>query len=315
MMPICVEFIIDDQQSLSSIFAYLKRLISLYKIFTSDVVIIEKELFPYLPAFAEWLLARIKVKYFVDYDDAIFHNYDLSSNKLIRFFLKNKIDKVMYYAYHVIAGNEYLAERAQKAGAKRISIIPTAVDLERYSLKEINNGSPVVIGWIGTPFTSKYLSVIKDALKHISANHAIKLKLVGLKKGVGLDEIEELYDWSEENEADLIKSFDIGIMPLIDSEWERGKCGYKLIQYMSCGIPVVGSPVGVNKEIIREGINGFKPSNIEEWEKALLKMILNPELRYKMGNMGRKLVEEKYSLRTGYAMWSDQINKLNTKHA
>src|SRR4051794_7337773 len=290
-----------------AIIAYLKRFVSLYKVFSCDVVIVEKELFPYLPPFVEWIFAQIKVKYFVDYDDAIFHNYDLSSNGIIRFFLKNKIDRVMHYAYYVIAGNEYLAERARRAGANRISIIPTVVDIKKYSLKEINNRNPVVIGWIGTPFTSKYLASIKEVLTSISRNYAIKLKLIGLKEGIGLNEIEELCDWSETTEVDLIKSFDIGIMPLRDSEWERGKCGYKLIQYMSCGIPVVGSPVGVNQEIISEGFNGFKPSNVEEWKKALLQLILSPELRYKMGRMGRKLVEEKYSLTTGYAMWSDRL--------
>lgn len=253
----------------------------------------------------------MKVNYFVDYDDAIFHNYDLSKNRFIQFFLKDKIDKVMRFAHCVVAGNEYLAERARKAGAKRVTVVPTVIDPQKYSVKEFENGSDIVIGWIGTPSTSKYLFLIKDALKRVSLKHSIKLKLVGLKEGIGLDEIEDLCKWSEEFEADLIKSFDIGIMPLQDSEWERGKCGYKLIQYMGCGIPVVASPVGVNKELVKEGNNGFKAATLGEWEEKISMLISNAELRYTMGMNGRKIIENDYNVDIEFKNWLSIIDFRN----
>lgn len=275
--------------------AYFRRFRYLVSSRHYDLLWIEKELFPWLPAWAERLLARFGVPYVVDYDDAIFHRYDLNPNFLVRTFLGAKIDMVMAQAALVIVGNDYLAERAKKAGAKRVEIVPSAVDMDRYPLAaEANESSVFTIGWIGTPLTAQCLEIVKTALAKICEEGKARVLLIGAGSielsGVPI----EFREWSEDSEVKNIQCFDVGIMPLHDTPWERGKCGYKLIQYMACAKPVVASPVGVNKDIVQEGVNGFLASTTEEWVRALETLRDNPELRMQMGLAGRRFVEERY---------------------
>lgn len=288
-----------NTKKLSIVFySYFRRLFDLIKIKKYDLLWIEKELFPMLPPWAEEIISILKIPYIVDYDDAIFHNYDLNKNCIIRNLLKNKIDKVMKNAAVVIVGNDYLAERSQKAGARRIEYLPSVIDLNRYKLKESrkSNNEIFKIGWIGSPATSKYLYLVQDAFKEISINIRFRLILIGSNK-INLSDLPiEIKPWKEETEVEDIKEFDVGIMPLIDEPWERGKCGYKLIQYMACGIPVIGSPVGINNKIIIDGVNGFKANTINEWKYAFQKLYQEYDLRLKMGQAGRKLVEQNYCI-------------------
>jgi glycosyltransferase involved in cell wall biosynthesis len=276
--------------------AYGKRLLSLLNVKRFDLLWIEKELFPMLPAWIEKLLVKLRIPYIVDYDDAIFHNYDLNKNILIRTFLKNKIDSVMKNAAIVIVCNDYLAERALKAGAKKVEYLPSVVDLEKYKFSDEFSPDVFRIGWIGSPSTSKYLKLIHKPLQEFCSKHNARLILIGSSKtdlpGVPL----EIREWREDTEVENIQDFDAGIMPLPDEPWERGKCGYKIIQYMACGRPVVASPVGVNKKLITDGVNGFKPITQEEWNNALKELFEDINLRKTMGSAGRKIVEEKYSL-------------------
>ncbi len=275
---------------------YLKRFFFLFKVYKYDVVVIEKELFPYFPSFFEYLLKMIGKKFIVDYDDAIFHNYDSHPNMWIRKLLGNKIDKVMHYSNLVIAGNEYLAKRALKAGSKNVEIIPTVIDVTRYSRAVSNVNNPFVIGWIGTKSTFKYLAQLKPVLKNISLKHDIMLHVIGSEDSLGLPEIEKNIKWTESTEVDSIKQFSVGVMPLQDSQWELGKCSYKLIQYMGCGIPVIASPVGMNNQVVTEGINGFLAATNEEWYNAIEQLILNKDLRARLGANGFEKVQEFYNL-------------------
>lgn len=275
---------------------YLSRLFLLLTAKKYDVVIVEKEIFPFLPAFAERFLHLIKVPYLVDYDDAIFHNYDLSQNKLVRFILAKKIDTVMRLASVVTAGNKYLAERAVKSGANKVEIIPTVVDSERYTPKNIYNSEDLIVGWIGTPSTSKYLKPLLPVFDKLQKKYGTRFVAVGANQETFKNSVVEAWPWSEDTEVASIQKFDIGIMPLVDSPWERGKCGYKLIQYMACGVPVVGSPVGVNTEIISLQINGDLASEPDEWFVVLERMLISDaEQRKEMGIAGRKIVEQCYS--------------------
>lgn len=283
--------------------AYLSRLLKLFTVSKYDLIVIEKELFPYLPAFAEQVLALLKVKYVVDYDDAIFHNYDLHPNKWVRSLLKSKIAQVMKGSSLVVAGNAYLQAYAQKAGAKHITIIPTVINTDHYAVKELENPEEVVIGWIGSPITLKYVKNIVPVLKELKSQYPLKLHIIGGKAGVDFEGHEEILEWTENTEAELIRQFDIGIMPLNDDAWEKGKCGYKLIQYMGCGLPVVGSPVGVNNEIIQDGVNGYKADDLDSWKRGLKMLLADKELRESMGKQGRALVEKKYSYKVAKAIW------------
>jgi len=285
------------RSKLRSMILYLKRLFVLLTVFRYDVLWIEKEIFPYFPAVFERLLAFLGVRYVVDYDDAIFHNYDLSGSGLIRKLLGRKIDTVMARANCVIAGNQYLAERAWKAGAKRVEIIPTVVDHARYFQAARNGDEQLVIGWIGSPSTQCYVIDIQHALRDVCEKTGARLILVGATDSV-FGELAgipvEIVPWSEESEAKSIAAMDVGIMPLVDGPWEKGKCGYKLIQYMASGVPVVASPVGVNVEIVDDC--GRLAESEHEWAESLLELLSDDEKRNTLGHAGRVAVEKRYSL-------------------
>lgn len=273
---------------------YFRQAVQLFRAGSFDCLWIEKEIFPNLPCWAEQMLRIMRIPYVVDYDDATFHNYDLSTSPLRRL-LARKIDRVMAGADLVVCGNEYLANRARDAGAAHIEIVPTVIDLQRYNVIDKPSRERIIIGWIGAPSTVKYLDLVAPVLTELSVEFPLQLHVVGASfSWPGLDVVT--VPWSEDTEVSSIQQFDIGIMPLRDTPWESGKCGYKLIQYMACGLPVVGSAVGVNKEIIQTGTNGYWASTQEDWKRALRELIKNENLRYRMGAAGRVDVERKYCL-------------------
>ena len=273
---------------------YLIRSLKLLSAKKFDLLWIEKELFPNLPAWFEQTLNALGVNYVVDYDDAIFHNYDLA-NSIFKRILDNKIDKVMRNSALVTCGNAYLAERAHSSGAARIEIIPTVIDINRYTVVDAKTNSKLVVGWIGTPSTAKYLEFIVPALQVVAKEFPLQLRVIGADFTAHDMDIDRR-SWSEDTEVSEIQNFDVGIMPLIDSPWERGKCGYKLIQYMACGKPVIASPIGVNTEIVSHGINGYLASTADEWIQAFRALYFDAPKRLAMGAKGRKLIEEKYCL-------------------
>lgn len=259
-----------------------------------DLVWMEKEALPWMPAsFEAWLL-RGGPPMIVDYDDAVFHRYDQHPSSLVRGLLHNKIDRVMEAAAVVVAGNDYLADRAREAGAKRIVVMPTVVDLERYRAPPPANEGPPVIGWIGTPLTGAYLENVRESLARFAETGAAKVMLIGAGNDVLPGLPVERVEWREESEATDISKLNIGIMPIPDEPFERGKCGYKLIQYMAQARPVVASPVGVNVKLVKESRAGYLASTPQEWWDALLKLVSDEQLRRKMGMDGRREVERNY---------------------
>lgn len=275
---------------------YLRRLSRLFDSKTYDLIWLEKELFPWLPAFGEVLLQYFGVPYIVDYDDAAFHRYDRHRNPLVRALIGRKIDGVMREASMVIVGNDYLADRARLAGAKRVEYLPTVINLDRYvyGQPQVNDG--FTIGWIGTPVTSKYLKVVASAVAEVAQKRQIRIVAVGpCMLTLGGVPVETRH-WSEDTEVEQIRAFDVGIMPLPNDAWERGKCGYKLIQYMACGVPVIASPVGVNRKIVEQGDNGFLASTHADWVNAFITLMDDRELRRQMGEAGRAKVEKEYCL-------------------
>lgn len=275
---------------------YLRQVRALLASHSHDVVWIEKELLPWVPEGIEGFL-RPRTAVAVDYDDAVFHRYDRHASGIVRRLLGGKIDAVMRRADLVIAGNAYLAARAAAAGSPWIERLPTVVDLRRYPERAAcRDGGPVVIGWIGSPATAEYLRIIAPALQQLASNRRIRCIAVGARE----DQVEgtpfQATSWTESSEADRVAAFDIGVMPLPDEPWERGKCGYKLIQYMACGLPVVTSPVGVNTEIVTPGVNGELAASSEQWLTALTALVDDPTLRARYGSEGRRRVEECYSL-------------------
>lgn len=276
---------------------YFNRFITLFSVNKFDKIVIEKELFPYFFSWFERILFLLKVEYIVDYDDAIFHNYDLNKNALIRILLKNKIKKVMKYSGCVLAGNQYLADKAKQSKAARVIYFPTVIDIDKYNPKSYNdNSTKAIIGWIGSPSTFKYVKAITTVLSDLNEKHPFELHIIGATEPLGFDGTIKYLKWSEADEADLISNFDLGIMPLEDTPWEQGKCAYKLIQYMGCGLPVIASPVGANKEVINQGFNGYFAVDEKDWIEKLSLLIKDYSLRKQLGKNGRQKIERKYSL-------------------
>jgi glycosyltransferase involved in cell wall biosynthesis len=197
----------------------------------------------------------------------------------------------------VIAGNDYLKEKAMKYN-ERITVVPTPIDTGRYSKKLYGKKARVTLGWIGSHGTLFYLEKMKPVLDSLGKRFDhIELKIVcdHFFDCSNLPVIKKLWNYDEEI-ADL-KSFDIGLMPLTDDPWSRGKCGFKLLQYLAVGVPVVCSPVGVNKQIVKDGKNGYLAKTESDWMEKLSLLIGSDEgLREDMGMNGRKVVDTEYSL-------------------
>ena len=289
---------------------YWRRLNIMLKVRRFDLLIVEKELFPYLPALAERLLSRIGIPYLVDYDDALFHQYDQHSSALVRGLLGKKIDIVMRRSAMVVVGNSYLADRARQSRASKVIVIPTVVDAERYQPAQREINQVPIIGWMGTPITSHYLEHLLPVFAALRAKMAVRFVAVGARPEDFSGTPVEVWPWNEQDEVKLLQKIDIGIMPLQDSPWERGKCGYKLIQYMACGLPVVASPVGVNEKIVKQGENGYLADNLDAWEQSLCRLLrLATSSRILMGAKGRDLVEKWYSLKVQGPRFLDAINE------
>ena len=305
-------YLMKSQSVFSIAMAYMNRVGAYVKSRSFDLLWIEKELFPWLPAWAEVLLDRRGIPYVVDYDDAIYHRYNLHRDPLIRALMGKNIDAVMQHAATVVVGNDYLAGHARQVGASKIEYLPTVVDIDRYPICEKKN-QQFRIGWIGSPITAPYLGLIKDALDEVCKQTKACIVLIGAGDRDMLPGLEkESLPWNEDSEVANIQSCDVGIMPLPDEPFTRGKCGYKLIQYMAAGLPVVASPVGVNKTIVEQGKTGLLASSQEEWMQALVRLYHDVTMRNNMGRAGREKVEKEYNIQITAPRLLDILTKASS---
>lgn len=230
----------------------------------------------------------------MDFDDALFHIYDKHRSGLVRWVLRDKFPRLMPKSACVIAGNSYIAAYARQY-AKRVETLPTVIDITKYTIKPEPKGI-FTIGWIGTPNTQKYLQLIATPLQRFFEQRKGRFLVVGADAALTLEGVPlEIVPWSENIEISLLQSMHVGIMPLPDLPLERGKSGLKLLQYMACSRPVIASPVGVNVEIVTNEV-GYLVDSDDAWISSLLALADDPDLRSKMGEKGRHLVEEKYCL-------------------
>jgi glycosyltransferase involved in cell wall biosynthesis len=275
--------------------AYATRIVQLFTPQRHDLLWVQYELFPYLPGLFERLARIGKVPIVYDFDDAVFHMYDSHSSPVVRLLLGNKLAPLLKAAAACVCGNAYLETFASRY-CDNCVVVPTVVDTHLYKPAPSRSSAPIIVGWIGSPSTWKYVEPLLETITDTLRAHGAILRVIGAGPAArGLPGIEAL-DWSEEKEVADVQSMDIGIMPVPDTLWSRGKCGYKLIQYMACGLPVIASPIGVNTEIVTEGENGLFAVSPGEWEAALTRLILDARLRRSMGKAGRRRVEEAYSL-------------------
>jgi len=257
-----------------------------------DAIILHCELVPLVPG---WLERALMLKpYIYDFDDAFYLKYRSGNMRRMSPLLGEKFDALMSGAAAVTAGSYVLANYASKQNPKT-RYLPTVVDTERYLPKTVTQSrNHFTVGWIGSPSTAPYLSELVAPLSAIGQEGSVKFIVIGAKAPLVPNVSVIEHEWNESTELELIKSFDVGVMPLSDDEWARGKCAFKLIQYMACGIPVIASPVGANVEVVN-GVCGLMASTREEWVDALRALRDQPSQRSAMGLIGRKHVEENYS--------------------
>jgi len=290
-----------------------KRIKDLNRVSQYDLVFVFREAIFLGSAFFEKRFAR-KAKLIFDYDDSIWVPNVSAANKLFSV-LKNstKTSSIIKVSNLVFAGNKYLANYASQF-SKNVVIIPTTIDTDEYKPAEKKTKNQICIGWSGSITTIQHFETKLDALLKIKKKYGNKIyfKVIGDSQYINNELGVKGLPWKKEDELKELSEIDIGIMPLPDSEWAKGKCGLKGLQYMALGIPTIMSPVGVNSEIITDGENGFLADSDEEWVTKLSLLIDSFELRKKLGNAGCKTVEEKYSVHANRDLYLRYFNQLTS---
>jgi glycosyltransferase involved in cell wall biosynthesis len=285
---------------------YIERVALLFSQGNYDLAIVNAELFPLLPGIIESRLLRIP--YIYDFDDAFFLKYRLDRFKKVSFLLRDKFNPVVSRAAAVMAGNHFLEDYA-KQWNQATQLLPTVVDTDRYTPVPCKRADVFTVGWIGSPSTSVYLSEMALPLEQLGREGPVRFLVVGGYSPAipGVDVVN--MPWSESTEVGIINSFDVGVMPLFNDEWARGKCAFKLIQYMACGVPVVASPVGANTDVVNSEC-GFMAATAQEWMDALRMLRDHPSKRAELGRTGRERVVQNYSLHRNLPVLANVIREI-----
>ena len=273
-----------------------------------DVVIVEREVFDNPTFRAEERFRSTAAKMVLDLDDGVFLRYP------------EKFERLAAMADLIVCGNSYLQEWAAARNPRTI-ILPTCVEMARYTEKVWTHdpARPVRVGWIGTTGNIRYLQVAAPALRRLATELNFELVVIAPESGP-LSELDlqgvtvRHIVWSGDTEMAHLRDFDIGLMPLFaDQEWDKYKCGLKLIQYMAIGIPAVASPVGVNASIVDHGRDGFIASNDGEWESALRQLLIDEQLRRTVGAAARETASTKYSIEANFPIFEAALREMFQK--
>jgi glycosyltransferase involved in cell wall biosynthesis len=285
------------------LYGFGKRWVALAQAPFYDFVFIHREATPVGPPVTEWLLARVfRCKVIYDFDDAIWLTDRPSEPWFLRMAKwRSKVGTICRWSYKVSCGNRYLMDFASRFNT-RVVYMPTVVDTvhwhnpARYPVRH-NSPQHVVIGWTGTHSTLKYLAGLVPVLQQIEALYPQVRILVIADRRPDFDlQSLKFVCWNKDSEVEDLMQLDIGIMPLPDDEWAKGKCGFKALQYMALGIPAVVSPVGVNTEIVDDGRTGFVADSADAWYAVLTRLVVEASLRKNLGLAGRQAIEARYSV-------------------
>ncbi|QHL89053.1 glycosyltransferase [Nibribacter ruber] len=277
---------------------FLKRISLLFSLAKFDFIFIHREATPIGPPFFEWIVAKVfgkKVIY--DFDDAIWVPNTSVSNKIVAGIKwHHKVESICKWAYKVSCGNSYLQSYALQFNPNSI-VNPTTIDtVHLHNQIKDQHTYDVVIGWTGTHSTMKYLDLVIPVLKKLEEKYKFIFKVISNQPPQFNLKSLEFTPWQKETEIQDLLSFNVGIMPLEDDQWAKGKCAFKALQYMALGIPAIVSPVGMNTEVVDDGINGFICQSADEWYIKLEGIILDSEMRSKLGRAARKKIENHYAV-------------------
>jgi glycosyltransferase involved in cell wall biosynthesis len=278
---------------------FAKRVTDIARASGADLVYVLREAFPIGPGVFERLMGAACGNLVFDFDDAIWAPATNFDNPLDRLRDWSRPANVIRNARRTVVGSEYLAKYARRHAQDpaRVVVIPTVVDTARFSPRPRAHSAECVIGWIGTPRNTVYVQSIWPCLLEAwRLARRLRFVFVGAEPFDVGEAPVRFERWRLSDEVAAVQNFDIGIMPLPDDEQTRGKCGFKIIQYMACGIPAIASPVGANCEVLRDGETGFLANSPQQWIGALLNLVADPALRERMGVAGRERAVSRYSL-------------------
>lgn len=295
-----------------TLYYYWRRSFKLLQVYKYDLIYIEYELFPYFPSIFERLFKKLKIKYIVDYDDAIFHNYNKSGNFFMKLFLSGKIDNVIKNADYIVSGSPYLTNYISKLNVNFIEI-PTSVSEEKYVQKSKRDSNAVfTIGWIGSRTTSVNVLKLIPVFEELSKKIKFQLNLIGFDKNEygKLTHLKvNFIEWNSKTEIEEINKFDVGIMPLDDTPFNRGKCGFKLVQYMGCSLPTISTPLEANVKINRNKKNLLAVSK-QDWIDAFEKVYNNQEYFREVGLENYQDFIKYYTVESNKETYMAIFNKL-----
>ena len=290
----------------------VQRTIDLVNSKDIDIVFVHLEASPLGVPIFEKIFKFLNKPIIYDLDDAIYIKEVSPANRLA-YFLKSpsKIPKIIAMSNHIIVCNEYLEDYGKRFN-QSIKMIPTSVDTDKFTVKDYSvQNNRIVIGWIGSHSTAHYLGQLTEVFKKLNRKYKFVLKIIGSDRQDYFPGTNVIYsDWSLEKDIYEFQDLDIGIYPLPDNEWVKGKTGFKTVQYMSVGVPCIASRIGRNIRIVEDGVNGFLANSEEEWIKKLSLLIEDAELRKKLGMAGRKTVEERYSVKANAPKYLEIFKKV-----
>jgi glycosyltransferase involved in cell wall biosynthesis len=242
------------------------------------------------------LLTKRARRIIYDFDDAVMYRNSKAKDPFSQT-RRRRFVQMIQASDFIIAGNEFLKKEVLPLNAN-IEVIPTSIDQDRYRLRDYKNKKErVTLGWIGDHGSIHYLEKMGPVFEKIGTRYPqCELKIVS-DIFFDCEKIEVVKkQWRPEEEVADLQSFDIGLMPLLDDPWSWGKCGLKIIQYQGVGVPVVCMPVGINRDLVEDRVNGFWATTHEEWEEKLSILIENNALRERMGREGRRRVLERFTI-------------------
>jgi glycosyltransferase involved in cell wall biosynthesis len=288
---------------------YFRRVYCLLQADRFDLAIVHCELFPFLPGWFERLL--LKIPYIYDFDDAFFLKYSSGRFHLFQPFLGAKANLLMASASAVTAGNNWLACHARKFNSN-VFLLPSVVDTDSFELpvspRPTSLNNRFTVGWIGSPSTAPYLQLLVEPLMRLATQRPVRLIVVGAS-APNIDGVDVcVQPWSLNHEISIIHQFDVGVMPLPSSPWSLGKCGYKLIQCMAAGIPVVASRIGANLDIVPPQC-GFLADTPEDWLSSLIFLATHVEFRKRMGSVARLWVQQHFSIHSALPILIGTIHR------
>lgn len=273
-----------------------RRFLDIFKMGSYDYVHVIREAIPIGPPISEWFAAKVLGKKIIyEFDDAVWMKAATVNNTAPR--NKGKAASICKWSHKVVGGNDFLVDYG-KTHNENTQYIPTTIDLVNHhnKQKQHSDTSPVTIGWTGTFSNLPFLDEVVPALRKINERKAIRFLVICNQAPSQKDAFIDFVEWRAASEIEDLMQIDIGLMPLSGNEWNKGKCGFKILQYLALGIPAVASPVGVNATIIEEGVNGFLCNTEDQWLNSLEKLIDSADLRNEMGQAGREKVRASFSV-------------------